>query len=417
MHCTACGAPVVPSQKFCTACGRALDVLPPPILGPLATPSNLPPPPPPTTAPLPPVAPHDTSWTVVEQTPTRPTDDSIWRRDVEAPTAPTAHAAPTDQTSLAASRQMAPPPTSVQPITTVRRLRPTALLIVATLSAITAIAALAVTFYSIDIDDVTVTAPRLGDVFSNNPATLIVVAVVMIGGGLASSFGFRLGAGVAGGAGLALGGFVAMQVGVVIEQFDSAGYDRIAAGGSITVTLTRDVGFWLLVAAAFGGLATFVLSVRHAGEDHRARIDPSVAVLGACAAAAVALGALIPENGVAFVRNFNDDFVPPATLYFRLGSMVLLALTGVLGFLIQRRWGLGLVLGGLAVAIVQWITTLTVDNSTATGAVPLGVSGGNLGSIEGRPHLVTTIGLVATLAFVALAFVLVSRLETRSARP
>jgi hypothetical protein len=321
-----------------------------------------------------------------------------------------------EHSSLATSRPPAVMPTAAQPVTSVRRFRLTPLLIVALLTAAAAGLSLATTLYSIDIDGVQSTAPRLGELFSNNSAAVLVAAVLLIAGAVVASFGSRLFAGAAGGAALALVGFVAMQIGVVTEQFDSAGYDRIANGGSITVTLTRDVGFWLLVAAAVGGLAVFGLSLRHAGEDHRARLDPSVAVLGACAAATLALGVLIPENGVAFVRNFNDDFVPPATLYLRLGSMVLLLLAGVLGFLIQRRWGLGLVLGGVVVAVWQWLSTLTVDASVATGAVPLGVSGGNLGSADGRPHVVTTVGVVATVVFVALSLVLAARTQNRSAR-
>ena len=438
MNCTACGAPVVPSQRFCMSCGRAIEQLPPPVLSPLGSAPSLHQPPSPPSAPVspsvaappsPPSAPvsmlpppaysppapvapassPESTWAVVEQTPVRPADDSPWMRDLADRTA-------IEQTSLATSRQAAVMPTAAQPVTSVRRFRVTPLLIVAVLTSGTALASLAATLYSIDIDGVQSTAPRVGELFSNNTIAVLVVALTLVGSAIAASFGSRLFAGVVGGAGLALVGFVAMQISVITEQFDSAGYDRIANGGSITVTLTRDVGFWLLIAAAVGGLVSLGLSLRQAGEDHRPRLDASVAVLGACAAATLALGALIPENGVAFVRNFNDDFVPPATLYLRLGSMALLLLTGILGFLIQRRWGIGLVLGGLVVAVWQWITTLTVDASVATGDVRLGVSGGNLGSADGQPHVVTTVGLAATIALVALSLVLASRMQNRSAR-
>ena len=411
MNCTACGAPVVASQAFCMSCGRAVEQLPPPVLTPLlappmstpsaatASPASLPPP---TPAPAPPV---DSAWTVVEQTPMRNANDAVWMREgAGAPTQPTAVYAP----------QGAPiAPTGVQPVTTVRRARATPLAVLAGLTGAVLAAALAATTYTIEIDGVRIAAPKLGDMFSNNTVVVAVAVAALLAGAAGSALGSRLWSGVAGGAGFAVAGFVAVQIAVIIQEFDSAGFDRIASGGSIVVTLTRDVGFWLLVAAAAGGVIAFFLSLRQAGEDHRTRIEPTVSLFGAFAASVVALGALIPENGVAFVRNFSDDFVPPATLYLRLGSMVLLLVTGVVGFLIQRRWGIGMVLGGLAVAIAQWATTLSADNSQAVGSVPLGLSIGNLGSVDGRPHPATTAGLIGAIAIAALALVLAVRAQKR----
>ena len=417
MNCTACGAPVVASQSFCMSCGRAVEQLPPPVLTPLRAPLLDPPmsspsaaspsaaslpPPAPAPAPVPPV---DAAWTVVEQTPMRAVDDAMWNRQgAHAPTQPAAVFSP-HESPIA--------PTGMQPITTVRRARVTPLAVVAVLTSAVLLASLAAITYTIEIDGDQIAAPKLGDMFSNNTVTVAVAVVALLAGAAGSALGSRLWSGLAGGAGLAVAGFVAMQNAVIIQEFDSAGFDRIATGGSIAVTLTRDVGLWLLVAAAAGGVVAFLLSLRQAGEDYRTRIDPTLSLLGAFAASVVALGALIPENGVAFVRNFSDDFVPPATLYLRLGSMVLLLVTGVVGFLIQRRWGIGLVVGGLAVAIAQWFTTLTADNSQAVGSVPLGVSAGNLGSVDGRPHPATTAGLIATIAIVLLALALAVRAQKR----
>lgn len=118
MNCTACGAPVVPSQRFCMSCGRAIEQLPPPVLSPLGSAPSLHQPPSPPSAPvsmLPPpaysppapVAPAsspESTWAVVEQTPVRPADDSPWMRDLADRTA-------IEQTSLATSRQPAVMPT------------------------------------------------------------------------------------------------------------------------------------------------------------------------------------------------------------------------------------------------------------------------------------------------------------------
>jgi uncharacterized membrane protein len=410
MNCTACGAPVIASQNFCMSCGRAVEQLPPPVLAPLsASPPAAAPPgvgavpgalPPPTTA-----VPHgDTTWTVVEQTPSPALDDTMWRREGAGAAAPTAVFSP--QGSPVA-------PTGVQPVTPARRARVTLLVVLAVLTAGVLGAALAVTTYTIEIDNIRIVAPKLGDMFSNNTLVVVIAVAAMLAGAIGSALGSRLWSGVAGGTGLAVAGFVAMQIAVIIQEFDSAGFDRIASGGSILVRLTRDVGFWLLVAAAAVGVITFFVSLRQAGEDYRTRIEPTVALFGAFAAAVLALGALIPQNGVAFVRNFSDDFVPPATLYLRLGSMLLLLVTGVVGFLIQRRWGVGMVLGGLAVSIAQWATTVTADQSQSVGSVPLGVSMGNLGNVDGRPHPATTAGLIATIVFAALALALATRAQKR----
>lgn len=423
MNCTACGAPVVASQSFCMTCGRAVEQLPPPLLTPL-TPAGSPPAPvgaasnalppptlapptltPPTPGPTTPGPTADTTWTVVEQTPLRAIDDSVWMREgAHAPTQP-AGAVTTRATSIT--------PTTLQPVVEDPRIRVTPLSVVAALTAAVLAAALFVITYAIEIDDVEIVAPKLGDMFSNNTVVVAIGVAALLAGAVGSALGSRLWAGVAGGAGLAVAGFAAVQIAVVIQEFDSAGFDRIATGGSIVVTLTRDVGFWLLVGAAGGGVISFLLSLGQSGEDHRTRIEPTVALFGAFAASVVALGALIPENGVAFVRNFSDDFVPPATLYLRLGSMVLLLVTGVVGFLVQRRWGVGLVLGGLAVALTQWATTLTAENSQRVGSVPLGISVGNLGSVDGQPHPATTAGLIATLVIAALALILAARSQKR----
>jgi uncharacterized membrane protein len=366
-----------------------------------------PPPPPPPAAPptvrIGPAEPADGTWTVIEQT---PATDAAW--------SPAGSTESADRAATTA-RQAVQGTTRSQPVMAVRRLQFTPLVVTAIVAAAAALVALAATLYAIDIDGTQSVAPRLGDVFSNNAGSVIAAAAALIVGAALALRGSRFGAGLAGGAGLAMMGFVAMQIGVVTQEFDSAGYDRISAGGVITVTLTRDLGFWLLVAAASAGVITFGLSLRRAGEDFRSRLDPTVSVLGAFATLAVAAGSLIPEHGVPFVRNFSDDFVPPATLYLRLGCMALIALAGAVGFLIQRRWGVGVALGGVVIAVWQWASTLGADNANASGATPLGVSGGNLGSLDGRPHPVTTVAIIATLVLALLSLWLGARSDKRHA--
>ena len=104
---------------------------------------------------------------------------------------------------------------------------------------------------------------------------------------------------------------------------------------------------------------------------------------------------------VLFTIGSTHDPVPPITTYLRLLLLLFLGLGGVVGFLMASRWGLGLAVGTMSIAIVQWITSLA-----RAGDLPFGIAGGNPGSDGIIPHVVTSIGvgvvLVAALAQVAL---------------
>jgi len=181
-------------------------------------------------------------------------------------------------------------------------------------------------------------------------------------------------------------------IGQVIAQFDLQEVLLLGGGGSFTLTTTQEVGFWLAVGAAGMGVVAFVLSLSSAGNDGHAPINPAIGVLGALGTLAVVVGPLIPMNGAALGDNFTNDFIPPASLYLRLAVVVLIGVGGLLGFLANRRWGLGMALGAISVGAWQWVTAIT-----ESGDIPLGIAGGNPGATDFTPHVVTTIGVVVML--------------------
>jgi len=136
----------------------------------------------------------------------------------------------------------------------------------------------------------------------------------------------------------------------------------------------------------------FGLSLAAAGRDGRGGLNPAIGVLGALGTLAVVVGPLIPMHGAGFGDNFSNDFIPPATLLLRLAVVVLIGVGGLVGFLANRRWGIGLAFGSISIALWQWATALG-----ESGDIPLGIAGGNPGATDYAPHVVTTIGLIVML--------------------
>jgi len=268
-----------------------------------------------------------------------------------------------------------------------------------------------------DIIDIRTSAPvdgvatgvRTLDTLGTNLAVAgFVGATVMALGGLLACFGFRWGAGLAGGAGLALAGWAAMIVGLAELRIAIAeSITRQTVDFSFTLKITRDLGFWLIVAVAAIGLLVFLASLRSLGTGGRPALNPWIAALGAAAGVVLIAGPLIPEGTATFANNYSsaptgDDV---ATLYFA-GRLVQLALIGaaiVFGLLIVRAYGLGLAAGGVSVAVWMWVSSLL-----NMGTFPLGVAAGNFGADpkDPIPHAVTTAGMGLTLLMLFVGAVL-----------
>ena len=241
----------------------------------------------------------------------------------------------------------------------------------------------------------------LGDIGSNLVVAGLIGAGAMFVGGLLQCFHVRWGAGLAGGAGLSLVGWVGMTLGLAEVPISSA--ERItrnpATPGPFTLTVTRDIGYWLLVAVAVIGLVVFAFSLTSIGTGGRRGLDPWSAAIGAVAALVVAAGPLITVNGADFDVNFGTEGFPAVFFAGRLLQLGLIAVAGVVGFLLVRTWGLGFVAGGLLLPAWLWLSSLLEIGDSPV----LGIAAGNLGSSETSPHAVTTVGVAATVAMLAVA--------------
>jgi hypothetical protein len=245
----------------------------------------------------------------------------------------------------------------------------------------------------------------VGDLGSNlQVAGLIGVAALLVGA-IAAGFGVRWGAGLAGGAGLAIAGWAALVIGLVEQPLQAA---TIAVDAptteSFTITITRDLGYWLLLAAIVIGGAVFVVSLAYAGNDNRSGLNPWIAALGAVSALFAAGGPLVPEGAATFRNNWSSAGgtfdQPTAYLAGRLAQVALLALAGVIGFLQVRRWGLGVAIGGMLPVVWLAVTALL-----ELGDSPVGPAFANPGDTSGDLHAVTVVGMTALVGLAIVAMI------------
>ena len=265
---------------------------------------------------------------------------------------------------------------------------------------------------SAPVDGITIGITTLSDIGVNLPVAGFIGAAVMTIGGLLACFGFRSGAGVAGGGGLAVAGWAGLTIGLAEAPIAVAeSITRTTTTQQFTLTVTRDLGYWLIIAAGVIGFLVFAASLRMAGTGGRRSLNPWVAAVGAVSAVILAFGPLIPEGGATFSDNFRSPtaLIDLPTAYFagRLGQVALIAIAGVVGFLLVRAYGLGLVGGGISVAIWLWLSSLLgLGEDLLRGDQPLGIAAGNFGARDTTPHGVTTVGMVLTLTMLLIASVL-----------
>ncbi len=387
MFCPSCAAPATEGQRFCSTCGASLTLVaaqPPLVQQQTVQHAAVPPPTTLTSAPFlpPPLTDATTALTVVEQTQWDPGAAGAW---------PTAN---TDQTQALAVGT----PFAITP-----------LLVMADITGLLVIVAAFVKLFTIQSDTFAFLneSKTVSEVFSNFTVAAVIGAIVVIGGAVLGATGRRFGTGLAGGAGLSIAGIAMLGIAFVIGQFEGAEFAALSAGDSGTVTFTREPGFWILAVAALAGLVVFALSLREAGADGRAKLASGAGLLGAAGAIAVMVGPLVPVDGASFGDNFTLANAPPALLYLRLGSLVLIAICGVVGFLNRRVWGIGLALGGISIALWQWFTT-----QASQGTTPVGIGAFNPGADDRTPHIVTTLGLAAMVVAAVVALVMAAQSRT-----
>lgn len=247
----------------------------------------------------------------------------------------------------------------------------------------------------------------VNDFGTNNTVAALIAAGAVLVGAFLWCFGFRWGAGLAGGGGLALAGWVALIIGLAEWPIHQA---ELAAD-TVPATITREFGYWSLVGAAGLGLLVFCFSLAGSGRDRQGGLDPWIAALGAAAFLVAAGGPLIPQGSADISGNYSSDTlgVDLPTMFFagRLVQVGLLALAGIVGFLLVRRYGLGLAIGG-GTAAGFMVATAATDSTDA----PIGPAFANPGAIDLAPHGVTIVAL-ALAGFFALVAVVMALLDSK----
>lgn len=241
------------------------------------------------------------------------------------------------------------------------------------------------------------------DLADNLSIAGLIAAVLMVVGGVASAFGWRWGGGLAGGAGLGFAGIAALAVSLAQFPIDAAhDFARIPSEQPFTLSITRDLGYWLLVGTAALGVVLFFASLNDAFADRRPGLNPWIAALGALAVVITAAGPLIAENDAVFSDNWYIVDAPgePSAMLLvgRLVQLGLLLLTGVIGFLSVRRWGLSVAIGGSLPLL--WLGVSTLFDLTDN---PVGPAFRNVGATRMDVHGVTIIGMSALASMLVLS--------------
>ena len=448
MGCPDCGVDVAEHQKFCHECGRPLAP-PGPLPPPTTIDADLPTEPidtPPTTIDADqPTQPIDTPPTTIDaDLPTQPIDTPPTTIDADLPTQPI-DTLPTEPVDAVVEP---PPPVvpSTEPDTipvAVTAIDETAetpavfdeadlaeyptprepfkLRAIFILS-IFGVAAALMTIVA-DVVDIRTTRPApgivsgsrtLADLGTNLDLAVFAGAAAMVLGSLLACFGLRWGAGVAGGAGLALAGWAGLSIGLAEVPIAVAESITRTSSEVFVLRVTRDLGWWLILGVGVIGLLVFIASLRSVGTGGRPALNPLVAAVTAVAGVILAFGPLVPVGQADFADNFRStdpsQDLPTAFFAGRLGQVALIGIAVMVGMLIVRSWGLGLAAGGVTVAATLWITSLT-----ELGDRPIGIADRNPGATSTVPHAVTTVGMVSTLALLAIAAALATYRLTRRA--
>ena len=428
MVCHQCGKPVETGQHFCASCGASLRGV---TDATQRIPSAKAAPPLPATEPTEEWAAHSPAWATTGSVPaTATTASDASRSSLDSVPDLTGPNADADVWALTAETYGAQPPdvvidpvrTTEMPLyptgvaTPVKPFRFGAVMLCGILAAIVALAGTFTNAVEITSDTLLVptdTAPAdfrtgtwmLDDLADNMSIAILIAAVLLVIGGVAAGFRWRWGSGLAGGAGLALTGLVALAIGLAQFPIDAAReFGAIPNEQQFVLTITRDVGYWLLLAAAALGLVVFFASINDAFGDRRSGLNPWIAALGALATVVAVIGPMIPEGTAVFSDNWYLREGPgePAALLLlgRLVQLALLAISGIAGYLCVRRWGLAVAIGG-ALPIV-WLAASTLFDLTDT---PVGPAFANPGADEIELHGVTIIGVSAVVAIGILAVV------------
>src|SRR5262245_55676159 len=282
MVCHECGKGVEPDQRFCSSCGASLrgvtDVTQRVPAGPVAAPTEA----------TEEWAADNPVWastgSVPRTTSAAAPDGQRSSLDSVPDATATSRANDADVWAMTSETYGTEPAVVVDPVSTAEiptyaasqqpaRFRINAVMVCGVLAAIVALLGTFTTAVEISSDTTltpTATAPAgfrtgtwvLDDLADNMSIAMLIAAVLLVVGGIAAGFRWRWGSGLAGGAGLALAGLVGLAVGLAQFPIDAArDFAAIPNEQQFVLTITRDVGYWLLIAAAALGMLVFFASI------------------------------------------------------------------------------------------------------------------------------------------------------------
>jgi hypothetical protein len=179
---------------------------------------------------------------------------------------------------------------------------------------------------------------------------------------------------------------------------------KIATRVGTYVQTQAAVGVYFIAAAAVLGIAVLVVSLVAPRSDPWPPFNRILGIVGALASLVAAAGQLVPENGVSFSSNFSANTVGRLLLSGHLAIIGVVALCGVVGFLCCNRWGIALAFGGISIYVWQWLSSVA-----DLGAFPAEPAFGRPGSIDLKPHVTTTIGLITMLVLGASTLALTAQ--------
>lgn len=242
----------------------------------------------------------------------------------------------------------------------------------------------------------------IGDMGSNLPMAALIVALLALGGSIATGFGRNWGAGLVGGAALSMVGLSALTLGFIQMPIDGAHeFAKEDIGVPFSVLITRDAGYWMLVGLAALGIITMFASLNECFADRQRDLNPWIAAVGALSVVATVGGAMLPVQQASFSDNWyvipGVGEAPAMLVAGRLVQLALLLIAGVVGFLLVRPYGLGLAIGGTIPSLWLGVSVLLQPGQ--------GVGPGwrNPGASTVDLHGLTIIGLASLLSMLVLA--------------
>ncbi|HEY4333007.1 MAG TPA: zinc ribbon domain-containing protein, partial [Ilumatobacteraceae bacterium] len=253
---------------------------------------------------------------------------------------------------------------------------------------------------------------KLNDLlFTNMLIAVIVAALCLIGGGVLIRLGHRVGAGLAGGTAVILVPFVVVVWGLCDTLSKTGeGIAQSSALGGAGGTFFQGkpgIGFWILVVGVVLAVVALLMGAGQGAPDGSPKLNPGLCAVGAIASVIAAIGQLVPQHSASFSDNWKtDSFTSNALVYGRLAMLAVIAIVGVIGFMRANRWGIGLALGSMSIYAWQWVSSIAGSISSTQRPAPPGFD--SPGTLDGKPYIVTTIGVLAAVVVGAIALFIAS---------